>query len=112
VADSALLLLINSSVWPSGLAAATVCDATMLPALGRFSTTTGWPSDRAIGSATARAVRSAMPPGANGTISVIGLSGKRLCARAAPATPRAPPNTSSAVRRSTWPKGQFIGLSS
>jgi hypothetical protein len=54
------------------LALATAWLATMLPALGLLSTTTGWPSVRAMCSATARAVRSAMPPGAKGTSSVIG----------------------------------------
>jgi hypothetical protein len=72
---TALPLLISSSVWPSGLAEATAWLATMLPALGRLSMTTGWPSRRLSASPTARAVMSAMPPGAKGTSSWIGLSG-------------------------------------
>jgi len=47
----------------------------MLPALGRLSTTMLCLSVPAMACATARAVRSAMPPGPKGTISVIGLSG-------------------------------------
>ena len=48
----------------------------MLPALGRLSTTIAWPSDFAIDCATVRAVMSAMPPGANGTTSVIVRAGQ------------------------------------
>ena len=71
-------------------------EPTMLPALGRWSTTTVWPSVPLIACAPVRAVISAMPPGANGTISVIGRSGKRVaCARAVPAASSA----ADAIRR-------------
>ncbi len=95
---TALPLLISSSVCPSGRAAATACEATMLPALGLFSTTTGWPSVLPIDSATARAVRSAMPPGAKGTSNVIGRSGKRACADSGRTAPTAARATSTARR--------------
>jgi hypothetical protein len=75
LALTALPLLISSSVYPSGRACATAAVPTMLPALGRLSTTIGWRRSAAIASATRRAVRSAMPPGANGTIKVIGRLG-------------------------------------
>src|SRR3990167_4677861 len=57
----------RNRVWPSGSARATVSAATTPPAPGRFSTVTGWPSDRLISAATMRAVRSPTPPAANGT---------------------------------------------
>ena len=53
-----------SSVYPSGRACAAAVFATAVAAPTRFSTTTGWPSSRAIRSATAREVRSVTPPGA------------------------------------------------
>jgi hypothetical protein len=74
-------LEISSSVWPSGAAPATACPATTPPAPGLFSTTTGWPSVRAMCSPTARAVMSAAPPGALGTTMRTGLAGKP-CAHA------------------------------
>ena len=72
---TALALLSSSTVWPSGSACATAVAPTMAPALGRLSITIGCRSDTLISLATARAVRSAMPPGPNGTISVIGRLG-------------------------------------
>src|SRR5690242_4867516 len=56
----------------------------MLPALGRLSITRVWPSDLDMACATVRAVMSAMPPGAKGTISVMGFTGHAGCARARP----------------------------
>src|SRR4051812_28711785 len=49
----------------------------MLPlAPGRFSTITCWPSRRPSGSATTRALLSATPPGAKGTMMRIGFAGQ------------------------------------
>ena len=45
------------------------------PAPPRFSTTIGWPSAADILSATLRAITVVLPPGGNGTISVIGRVG-------------------------------------
>ena len=94
-------LLMSSRVCPSGRAEATAWLATMLPALGLFSTTTACPRVRAICSATARAVRSAIPPGANGTTSVMGRSGNRAASAqpAAMAGSRPAVAAFSAVRR-------------
>src|SRR6185503_3537934 len=62
---------------------------TML-APGRLSTTNGWPRRWDIFSEAMRPATSLVPPGANGTMSRIGRSGKLLapCARHAPATSR------------------------
>jgi hypothetical protein len=49
---------------------------------GRFSITTGWPSNRAIPSAKSRAAKSVPPPGGLGTSTVIGRLGAHPCARA------------------------------
>src|ERR1700679_109635 len=46
------------------------------PAPGIFSTTTGWPSARAIRSLTTRATVSVGPPALNGTTTVMGRDGK------------------------------------
>src|SRR5206468_1874629 len=48
-----------------------------------FSTTTGWPSECDILSATMRATRSADPPGGYGTTSLMGRLGNLSCANAA-----------------------------
>src|SRR6185436_6286780 len=53
------------------------------PAPALFSTTIFWPSDFSIATAVGRPVRSATPPGGNGTIIVIGLAGNGSCANAA-----------------------------
>jgi hypothetical protein len=45
-------------------------------ALGRFSTTTGWPSIDAIRSASSRAATSVEPPGGKDTTSVTGRAGR------------------------------------
>jgi hypothetical protein len=45
------------------------------PAPVTFSTITVWPSELRIRSARMRPIRSVDPPGANGTIMVIGLDG-------------------------------------
>src|SRR4051812_14425292 len=58
----------------------------MLPlAPGRFSTTTCWPSRCPSGSAITRALLSATPPGANGTMMRIAFAGQS-CAKALMAT--------------------------
>lgn len=81
---TAVPLEISSSVWPSGAALATVCPATMPPAPGLFSITTGWPgSVLAMCSPTARAVMSAAPPGALGTTMRTALVGKAASAHGA-----------------------------
>jgi len=45
------------------------------PAPPRLSTTICWPSDAVSWSATLRAITVVLPPGGNGTISVIGRLG-------------------------------------
>jgi hypothetical protein len=47
----------------------------VVPAPGRFSTTTGWPSFVCICKATARAMVSIGPPAATATMIFTGLSG-------------------------------------
>ncbi len=68
-----------SSVCPSGGDLATISPPIMPPAPGRLSTTTGWPSSSLRPGATARALISTLPPGANGTTIRMGLTGK-VCA--------------------------------
>ena len=59
----------------------------MLPAApALFSTTTGCPRLAVSCSVTRRAVKSVVPPGALGTISVMGRSGYLPCAIALPVT--------------------------
>src|SRR6185503_14157441 len=70
-----MLMPALSRVWPSGAAFATISVPTMLPAPGRLSTMTGFPSDWASPSATIREVRSLPPPGANGATNRIGFDG-------------------------------------
>src|SRR5689334_2969497 len=60
---------------------------------GRFSTTTGWPSGRAISGASNRARLSVALPAACGTMSLSGFSG--YPASAAAATPRRSPSASA-----------------
>src|SRR5690606_2997337 len=68
--------VVSSSVWPSAGALATIRDAmTELPP-GRFSTSTGLPSDAVSCSAIARAARSVPPPGPKGTTMRTGWVGK------------------------------------
>ena len=64
---------------------ATARVATVPPAPPRLSITICWPSVSLILSATLRAIVLALPPGANGTTSVIGRVGK--------VSPTAGPNT-------------------
>jgi len=54
---------------------ATARVATVPPAPPRLSMTICWPSVSLILSATLRAIVLALPPGANGTTSVIGRAG-------------------------------------
>ena len=63
-------------VWPSGAAFATASAPTKPAAPpGRFSMTTGWPSAAPAPSASTRATRSVVPPGAKGTTPRTGRSG-------------------------------------
>ena len=78
---TAVALEMSSKVCPLGSALATISAATMPPAPGRFSITTGWPKPSAIFCATVRAVKSATPPAPNGTTMRKGLLGK-FCAHA------------------------------
>ena len=64
-----------SSVYPSGAEVATTPAPRLPPAPARFSTTMLWPSVGDMLSERSRPTRSALPPGANGTISRIGRSG-------------------------------------
>ena len=63
-----------TSVYPSGGLFAS-WRVPMPPAPGRFSTMICWPNVRLIVSARMRAITSLPPPGACGTISVIGRAG-------------------------------------
>ena len=62
-------------LWPSGSCVATHFAPTSPPAPRRFSTITGWPRLFASDSPRARATRSVVPPGGNGTTSVTGFVG-------------------------------------
>ena len=62
-----VLLTVQNSVVPSASAAATACAAMIVPAPGRFSTTTGWPVDLAKRSLHSRAITSGEVPAGNGT---------------------------------------------
>src|SRR5665647_3076704 len=73
---------------------ATVLAPSVAPAPGRFSTSTG-PSRDDICCATRRAIASTEPPAGNGTISLIGRSGK-FCAVAGVALPS--PHSAAATR--------------
>jgi hypothetical protein len=68
-------LVATICVYPSGGAEAAAWAATTPPAPGRLSMTTGWLSRSASLWPTARAVRSATPPAAFGTITRIGRVG-------------------------------------
>jgi hypothetical protein len=59
----------TSSVCPSGAAEATAFEPIAPVAPGRFSTTTGCPSEVASRSASTRATMSPVPPAENGTTS-------------------------------------------
>src|SRR5690349_5183297 len=73
-----------------------ICEA----APGRFSTTTLWLSDLVSDSATMRAVRSVPPPGANGTMILIGWLGYAAgCDQAAAGAMHAPKTMASEARR-------------
>src|SRR4051812_19082135 len=71
----------TTMMWPSGTDCITTCAEAIMPAPGRFSTTTCWPTFSDIFCAMMRAVMSATPPGANGRMKRIGLVGK-ACAEA------------------------------
>src|SRR3546814_8750623 len=64
------------SDWSSDVCSSDLAAPTAPPAPGRFSTTTGWPSSLAKGTASARAMTSLLAPGAKGTISWIDLEGQ------------------------------------
>src|SRR6478672_12266104 len=63
------------SEYPSGAERDVSSAPTTPPPPALFSTTTGWPSALASGSAMTRATMSVVPPGAKGTTSLIGLLG-------------------------------------
>src|SRR5262245_47194549 len=69
---------------------------------GRFSTTTGWPSDFAISGASMRATVSVALPAACGTMSRNGLSGNCAAAGAG--------RNSAAAQASNSPAAAFTGL--
>ena len=74
-----------SSVLPSGAAAFTALLATMPPAPGLFSTTTGRPSDSCILSAISRVTVSLLAPAGKPSTMCSGWSSARACmAKAAP----------------------------
>ena len=62
-------------LWPSGTARATTSAAMTPDAPGRFSTTTGWPSDSVSFCATMRARMSFAPPGGKPTSMRSGFDG-------------------------------------
>ena len=63
------------SVYPSGAERAVSLAPTMPPPPALFSTITFWPRALPRGSAITRAMMSVVPPGANGTCSLITLLG-------------------------------------
>ena len=65
----------SSSVYPSGADLATNSEPMMAEAPARFSTTTGWPICSASRCASVLPMMSALPPGGNGTTSLIGFAG-------------------------------------
>src|SRR5229473_68349 len=69
------LVKLTSSAWPSGADFATASAARLPPAPGRFSTSTGRPSDDESGCAIARAIVSVVPPGEAPTRSLMGRDG-------------------------------------
>jgi hypothetical protein len=77
------------------------------PAPARLSTTTDCLSSRPSASATGRATVSATPPGGNGTIIVIGLSG-HVCACAAAATTSEANSRQRNVVRQTRMRNSFV----
>lgn len=76
-----MVVLPISSMW-SSLLEATIAVPVMPPAPGRLSTTSGWPMRGPISSARMRTEPLPAPPGANGTITVMGRVGHASCARA------------------------------
>ena len=71
---------LTSSVWPSGVAFATMAVPIVPPAPVRFSITTACPQFSLIFCAMMRASVSVLPPGENGTTMRIGLVGNFCCA--------------------------------
>src|SRR5882672_9282296 len=88
-------------VWPSGGALATISVPITLPAPGRLSTITGWPSAAASFAPTARDKMSAVPPAANVTMIRIGLVG--YCAEAGIAAAANETASASADKRFSIP---------
>ena len=68
-------IVANSNVYPSAGALATKFAPMLPPPPGLFSTMTVWPSASDIRLASRRPIRLTVPPGANGTIMVMGLAG-------------------------------------
>src|SRR3989338_2727407 len=93
-------------VYPSGLAPASSVIPSVVAAPGLLTITIGWPRVFSAAWARARPVRSVLPPGPHGTISVIGRSGysaraaRGVAASAAPVTSRAAAATAIVRRRS------------
>ena len=97
---TAIAVEASSRVWPSGVARAT-CPMPMLPAAPpRLSTTTCWPSDWLSESDRIRAMMSVGPPGANGTTTVMGRSGKAAAGRTRHSSAAAP--TAVIATRRNW----------
>ena len=71
-----MLLAVSINTWPSAGLSISARIAMLVPAPGRFSTITGWPSRVPICWPTARAMMSTAPPGAKPTIRRMGLAGK------------------------------------
>jgi hypothetical protein len=79
---------------------ATKSAPTVVPAPGLLSITTGWPRLFASASPSARATRSVVPPGGNGTTIVTGFEGQSCWASARPhAQAKAAPKPSATRRR-------------
>src|SRR5450759_1533672 len=100
------ILVVISSVWPSGADFATVSVPMRALAPGRFSTTNCWPVLAVMRCARLRAMMSVPPPGANGTISLTARVGyvpgadagaAAACAQAA-ATPAKPQHKCRSMR--------------
>ena len=71
-----VLLMVNSSVYPSWGALAASAVPMVPPAPGRLSITNDWPSSCATFCATTRATKSVAPLAGNGTITRMACSGQ------------------------------------
>src|SRR5262249_3888214 len=104
----ALVVVTNSSVYPSGGEVITVCAARLVPPPGLFSTTTDWPRRSVSHAAMMRATRSVEPPAGKPRIRRTGRVGD-LCALAR--TAAAGSAAAAAATRRNSRRGSFMAVS-